>query len=85
MEFFLNTPWQDIVITIIQGTLAVALIPTILGSQKPALLTSAMNTIALAFLAFTFSTLGLLISTGTTTAVTIMWAILWVQRYKQEK
>ncbi len=77
--------WQDYVIALVQIGLVIALIPTLRGKDKPALSTSIMNTLLLGIITFCFFTLELYFATCTVLATALAWAVLAVQKMKQEK
>ena len=73
--------WQDIVIAIVQVSLAVALLPSVFKKgRKPAFLTSIMTSSALVVLAFTFATLSLWLSAISTILVSLIWFVLAAQK-----
>ena len=73
--------WQDIVITIVQISLAGALLPSVFKKDgKPALATSIMTSMALAVLSITFATLSLWFSAASTLVAAAIWVVLGVQR-----
>lgn len=75
--------WQDIVITAGTLILSVALIPTVLGKQKPPLLSSLPIAIVLATFAVSFTTLGMVASGAGAALQSLTWVILVVQRLRQ--
>lgn len=77
--------WQDWVISIGQLGLVAALIPTIRGKDKPALLTSIVTGLILATFAFTFFTLSLWTSSVTSIISAASWFLLAFQKYRQKK
>jgi hypothetical protein len=75
--------WQDIVITIVQWVLLIALIPSIRHPEhKPALWSSIMTGTLLCVLAGTFWTLGLWSGALSALAVAGGWFVLAWQRWK---
>ena len=74
--------WQDIVISIAQVFFVVALIPSIRGKDKPALVTSIMNTILVSAIAATQLTLNLWFSALTALAIAAGHLILTIQKAK---
>lgn len=79
--------WQDITLAVVSIIFTVSLIPqAVLGFSKKigvmSLWTSVPTTFGLAIIAYTYTTLGLYFSAGTTTATCILWLIFWVQRIK---
>ncbi len=74
--------WQDSVFTIGSIILGIALLPSMLGPNKPELATSVMTSCVLYFFAFTYSSLGLVFSTIAVGLTAIMWTILAIQKWK---
>jgi len=74
--------WQDIIIAAGQWVFLLALLPSILGKDKPALTTSIATSVVLAVLAFTYATLSLWISTISATLVSSAWLTLAVQKQR---
>ena len=72
--------WQDIVIAIAQVFFVIALIPSIKGTDKPALATSVMNTMLVTIVALTQLTLDLWFSTLTAFAIALGHLILTIQK-----
>jgi predicted cation transporter len=77
--------WQDIVIAIVQVSLALALLPSVFKKDKPALATSIMTGVLLTILAFTFATLSLSFSAFATMSGAALWYVLAVQKYLIKK
>ena len=70
--------WQDVVLTFGSVVFLVALIPTILGSAKPAPLTSFSTGTVLLLFAVTYATLELPFASIVTAATGLAWfLILW--------
>ena len=76
--------WQNIVITVVTIALAAFLIPTILGKQKPPLLSSIPVAIGLIILSVCFFTMNLELSGIGTSLQAATWAILIAQRLGQD-
>ncbi|MGM0482405.1 MAG: hypothetical protein ACQEP6_00870 [Patescibacteria group bacterium] len=74
--------WQDIVLSVGQWVFILALLPSLLSKDKPALMTSVITGTVLAVFAFTFSTLALWASAVSTGAVSLVWFILAFQKYR---
>ena len=72
--------WQDLVIMIACYGFAIALIPTIIGKQKPARFTCWLTMVLLAAIAVSFATLGLWLSFWSEIVSIIAWGILLFQR-----
>ena len=77
--------WQDTVIAICQLAFLPSMIPTIIGKDKPAFLTSFFNAIIVGIITFTFVTLGLWFSVLTGALTASIWAILAIQKYSMDK
>ncbi len=77
--------WQDYALGVVQAMFAVALMPTLLDRQKPALSTSAMNAAGMTIITVVYVSLLLWLSAAVAAIVGIQWVILWTQRYKQPK
>lgn len=70
--------WQDVVLTLGSVIFLVALIPTIVGSAKPAPLTSLSTGTVLVVFAITYATLDLRFASVVTGATGLAWFfILW--------
>lgn len=74
--------WQDIVISVTQIFFVIALIPSIRGKDKPALVTSGMNTILVCIIAITLLTLQLWFSAVTAFAIGAGHLMLTIQKAK---
>lgn len=75
--------WQDIVIAAGQWVLAGALIPSIIGHNKPEISTSVLFMATLLVFAVSFATLNLWITAFSTGIGSLMWLVLAVQKYRQ--
>ncbi len=75
--------WQDVLLAIVNWTLFVSLIPTVLSkTQKPTLLTSILTAVALAAITFTYATLSLWFAALPVLLTASAWFVLAYQRYK---
>jgi len=74
--------WQDIVISIGQWLMTAALIPSLIGKDKPAFSSSLMTGTLIAIFGVTYATLGLWSSTVSSAACALVWFILALQRYR---
>ncbi len=74
--------WQDVVYAVGQWVFIVALIPSILSKDKPALTSSLLTGLVLLVYAFTLASLNLWISTISTLATSVAWFVLALQKYK---
>lgn len=72
--------WQDTVIAICNLAFVPAMLPTILGKDKPALSTSVLNAIIVSIIAFALATLNLWFAFATATIIALIWTILAVQK-----
>lgn len=77
--------WQDIIIAAGQWVFLLALLPSILGKDKPALATSILTGIVLATFAITFATLSFWTSALSSVIVSIAWFTLAVQKYRTNR
>lgn len=73
--------WQDMVIAAGQWIFLLALLPSILGKDKPAFATSILTAVILVVFAVTYATLALWVSTVTTLLVSGAWLTLAVQKH----
>ena len=78
-------PWQDLVFSIGGWIFVISLIPTIHGSQKPALATSLLTAGILASFFVAYISLGLWMGAIANGATGVAWAILAYQRWRQPK
>ena len=77
--------WQDIALAVGSLTLAVALIPSVLGKDKPALWTSAVTGTVLVVFTATYASLSLWYATFTTALAAALWIVLAVQKISQNR
>lgn len=77
--------WQDAVISVGQFVFALAMIPTIRSSSKPALASSVVTAIGLTVFALTFSTLDLWLSVAGTATGALTWWIVAAQTYTRSR
>lgn len=77
--------WQDIVLLICQIVFAIALFPSILSNNKPALSTSVLNTVFLYIIFFVNLTLNLYGFAVGIFIVATLWLTLAVQKYLIDK
>jgi len=73
--------WQDIVISVSQVSFIVALLPSIMSTEKPNIVTSSITSFFLFLVSICFYSLDLYFSTIFTLLSGIAWAILAVQRF----
>lgn len=74
--------WQDIVLTAGSWVFTIALLPSILGKDKPPLTTSLLTGSILAIYTFTYATLSFWLTTASTGVLCIAWFILAFQKYR---
>ncbi len=77
--------WQDIVISVGQLIFVLALLPSIVGKDKPAVSTSLINGVILAVFTFTFASLELWFSTISSAMISLAWFFLARQKYTLNK
>ena len=75
--------WQDIVISLGQWLMTAALIPSLLGKDKPALSSSLMTGTLIAIFGYTYFTLGLYSATVSSSVCALAWFVLAVQKWRQ--
>ena len=75
--------WQDWVFSVGQIIFLIALIPTLKGKDKPAILTSIITSLILSIFVFTYFSLKLWFTTASSIAMTAAWATLAIQKYLQ--
>jgi hypothetical protein len=75
--------WQDLVLTVGTVIFLLALIPTILGSDKPARSTSASTGSVLLVFAATYLTLNLYFAATVTALTAFAWLTIFVQSVKR--
>lgn len=73
--------WQDYAITAIQFAFIGALLPAVVGVNKPDKLTSAMNSALLYILALIFLTLSMHVSAISSAMVGVVWTVLLIQKH----
>lgn len=77
------TQWQDMVLAICVFAFNIALIPSLLGADKPRVTTSLMTFIFLLPQAYVFLTLSLWYSFIMSAANATLWLILVIQKTRQ--
>lgn len=77
--------WQDIVLTIGQVIFIVALFPSILSKDKPALQTSILTSAVSFSISIVYITLNIKFAAISAGINGILWLILATQKYKQNK
>ncbi len=74
--------WQDAVLTVGSLVFALALLPSVLGADKPAAWTSATTAAVLYVFAGVEVTLDLVFTAATTAITACMWAVLLAQKLR---
>jgi hypothetical protein len=77
--------WQDIIFSSGSFILLIALIPTILGKQKPEVSTSIVTGIILGAFSYSYYTLDLVFSSFITGLNSLAWFVLAFQRFKKNQ
>lgn len=75
--------WQDWVLAASGLILGASLIPTIRGSDKPALSTAITTTGVITVVSVTMATMGLWLATATNVLIVLGWATITLQKYRQ--
>lgn len=75
--------WQDIVLSIGSLVFVIALLPSVLGKDKPAFSTSLMTGLVLTIFTATYATLSLKYTTVTTGVSAALWLVLAAQKARQ--
>jgi len=76
--------WQDWIITLGSLVFVIALFPSVLSKDKPALSTSLMTGTVLVIFALTYLTLSLWTSAVTTFLTGALWFVLAIQKYSSK-
>ncbi|MDO8583168.1 MAG: hypothetical protein Q7R51_01420 [bacterium] len=76
--------WQDWVLTLGSSIFIIALLPSVLSKNKPALSTSLMTGAVLIVFAIVYLTLFLWISAVTTFLTGGLWFVLAIQKYSSK-
>lgn len=77
--------WQDIVLSVGSWIFTIALIPSVLSKDKPALSSSLMTGSVLVVYAVTYLTLSLWTAAASTVLVAGVWFTLAVQKYRADR
>jgi len=77
--------WQDIIFSIGSWIFAIALIPSILSKDKPALSSSLLTASLLTVYVPTYASLGLTVSAISGGSVALAWWILAYQKWQSNK
>lgn len=73
--------WQDLALSIGQIIFVIALLPSILSQDKPALITSVVNSVVLYTFALIDVTIPLYLTGVTVAATALGWTVLAYQKY----
>lgn len=76
--------WQDVIFTLGSIGFSVALLPSVLGAEKPDVRTSAMTGSILAAFVVPYVSLSLWFSAASTAVLASLWMLLVAQRIKQD-
>lgn len=74
--------WQDAVISVVSIAFAIALIPTLVGRQKPAFSTGLLTTVGLAIFVAVYVSLGLWLSSLISVVTAAIWGAITVQSWQ---
>ena len=77
--------WQDWVLSTGSLIFSIALVPTVLGKEKPAISTSLLTGSVLLIYAFVYATFSLWFSAISVMITGILWLTLLVKKYRQIK
>jgi len=77
--------WQDLVLAISVFAFNVALIPSVVGKQKPRMMTSVLTALFLVPEVIVFFSLSLWYSFTMALINALLWTVLAVQRYMQAR
>ena len=77
-------PWQDWVFFLGGLIVLVSLLPTIRGTQKPALATSLTTFVLVAIFAVTMASMNMWLSALINAAISLAWGVLALQRYRND-
>lgn len=75
--------WQDIVLFILQMLTSVALVPTLLGKDKPEKTTSLFTSFVLLAMAFIYLTMQLSYASASAAVAGILWMVLFFQQARK--
>lgn len=77
--------WQDIVISLGQWAMTLALLPSLFGKNKPAVSSSLMTGSLISMFGFTYGTLGLWSSVVSSAACALAWFTLAWQQWRADR
>lgn len=77
--------WQDLILTIGNVIFIIALVPSILSKDKPAILTSILSFLVLMSFAGVYVSLSLWASAVFIFITSILWLILAIQKYNSNR
>jgi hypothetical protein len=77
--------WQDITLALGSLILSLALVPSIMSKNKPALWTAILTCLTLAVFTVTYASLSLWYATVTTALASSFWGVLAAQKLAQRK
>ncbi|OGE36423.1 hypothetical protein A3A14_00050 [Candidatus Daviesbacteria bacterium RIFCSPLOWO2_01_FULL_43_38] len=73
-------PWQDLILSSGTVVLILALLPSVLSKDKPAIPTSIVTGIVMSIFAFVYASLTLWFTAGAVSLISLLWFILAVQK-----
>lgn len=81
----MQLPWQDLAAGIGQIVLSIALIPSVLGKEKPAAITSLLNASILLLFATVYVSFGLWFSVAMIIVQIVLWGTLSYQVVRRKR
>ncbi len=77
--------WQDWVIAICQWGFALALLPTVFGTEKPEVSTALVTAVLAGVVAATFATIPLIWAAVATGSTSVIWFIITAQSWRRRR
>ncbi len=81
VEFVLGPRWQDTIIVVLQTIFIIAMIPTILGPEKPDFYTALLTAGAVSVFVYIYATLYFWRTVFFTSILAIEWWVLTIQTF----
>lgn len=78
-------PWQDIVISVGQWAMTAALVPSLIGPNKPAVSSSIMTGTLIAIFGITYASLDLWSATVSSGVCALAWFVLAWQGWRRKR
>lgn len=72
--------WQDLVLALLQVLTIVALVPSVMGNNKPEKSTSLFTAFVLGTMVIVYLTMGLTLVASTATVSALIWSVLYFQK-----